>query len=199
MLEREEQIAKFAAAINEDAAKCRREIEAELKSVEASALEKVRAEQEAFAKREIKHETARLTDDSNRKLSRLAAEHRAALTKKRGEITNEVFKKAEEKLLKFTETPEYDEFLKSVVTEFSKAFPAGNVTIFVKPEDMSKADLIKNSFGRECVVSEDKNIKIGGLRALNEERTLSLNDTLDERLFSYREWFLETCGMSVIL
>lgn len=199
MLEREEQIAKFAAAINEDAAKCRREIEAELESVEASALEKVRDEQEAFAKREIKLETARLTDASNRKLSRLAAEGRAALTEKRSEITKKVFAKAEEKLLAFSETPDYDEFLKNVVTEFSKTFPDGNVNIFVKPSDMNKADFIKEAFGRDCTVSEDKNIKIGGLRALNEEGTLSLNDTLDERLSSCHEWFLETCGMSVIL
>lgn len=199
MLEREEQIAKFAAAINEDAAKCRREIEAEFESVAATALEKVRGEQEAYAKREIKLETARLTDASNRKLSRLAAERRAALTEKRGEITKEVFMKAKEKLLTFTETPEYDEFLKSVVTEFSKTFTDGNVTIFVKPEDLSKADIIKTSFGRECTVSEDKKIKIGGCCALNEEGTLLLNDTLDERLSSCHEWFLETCGMSVIL
>lgn len=199
MVESAERIAKFAAAINADADECRKKIEAELQSAAASVLEKSRAEQEAHAKREIKLEASRLKDASNRRLSEKAAEKRAVLTEKRAKITREVFEKANKKLAAFTKTPEYDEFLEKSLKSFAEIFESGNLTVYVKEEDLNKQLLIESILGAECAVRSDSSIKTGGFKAENEEKTLLVDDTLDSRLSSQYEWFLENCGLSVIL
>lgn len=199
MVESEERIAKFAAAINDDAAECCRKIEAELDSAEASVLEKVRTEQEIYAKREIKSEAARLKDDSNRRLSEKAAEKRAVLTEKRAQITREVFESANSKLVAFTNTPEYNEFLEKSLKKLKEIFESGSLTVYVKEEDLNKKPLIQSVLGSECDVRSDSSIKTGGFKAENAKKTLLVDDTLDSRLSAQYEWFLENCGMSVIL
>lgn len=57
--------------------------------------------------------------------------------------------------------------------------------------------LLKGKIPAEASVEADASIAIGGLKAQNGQ--LSADDTLDIRLASQKDWFLENSGLSVAL
>ena len=140
-----------------------------------------------------------LVQEFNRTVANERTQQRARLTDKRGAITDEVFGDAREKLVAFTESDGYADFLKKSAAGFAAVFPQGDVTVYVRPGDMHFADDIKNAFGRDCKVESSDEITIGGCRAGVAGGSTVADDTLDTRLEAQREWFLENSGMSVIL
>ena len=46
-------------------------------------------------------------------------------------------------------------------------------------------------------MKEDKNILLGGLRMVGEDGKIAVDDTLDTRLASQREWFQKNSGLII--
>lgn len=199
MLNQEERAAKFFDAITKDAEERHEELTRKTRETVESGLEKAKAKANFQAQARIERERMLNEQEFNRTVANERTRQRARLTDKRGAITDGVFGDAREKLVAFTESDGYADFLKKSAAGFSAAFSQGDVTVYVRPGDMRFADDIKKAFGRDCKVESSDEITIGGCRAGVAGGSTVADDTLDTRLEAQREWFLENSGMSVIL
>lgn len=199
MLNQEERAAKFFDAITKDAEERHEEMTRKTRETVESGLEKAKTKAHSQAQAKIERERMLKEQEFNRTVANERTQQRARLTDKRGAITDEVFGDAREKLVAFTESDGYADFLKKSAAGFAAAFPQGDVTVYVRPGDMRFADDIKKAFGRDCKVESSDEITIGGCRAGVVGGSTVADDTLDTRLEAQREWFLENSGMSVIL
>lgn len=199
MLNQEERAAKFFDAITKDAEERHEEMTRKTRETVESGLEKAKTKAHSQAQAKIERERMLKEQEFNRTVANERTQQRARLTDKRGAITDEVFGDAREKLVAFTESDGYADFLKKSAAGFAAVFPQGDVIVYVRPGDMRFADDIKNAFGRDCKVESSDEITIGGCRAGVAGGSTVADDTLDTRLEAQREWFLENSGMSVIL
>jgi ATP synthase, subunit E len=199
MLNQEERAAKFFDAITKDAEERHEELTRKTRETVDSGLEKAKAKAHSQAQARIERERMLKEQEFNRTVADERTRQRARLTDKRSAITDGVFGDARDKLLSFTESDGYAEFLKRSAAGFAAVFPQGDVTVYLRPADMRFADDIKNAFGRDCKVESCDEITIGGCRAGVAGGSTVADDTLDTRLEAQREWFLENSGMSVIL
>lgn len=199
MLNQEERAAKFFDAITKDAEERHEEMTRKTRETVESGLEKAKTKAHSQAQAKIERERMLKEQEFNRTVANERTQQRARLTDKRGAITDEIFGDAREKLVAFTESDGYADFLKKSAAGFAAVFSQGDVTVYVRPGDMRFADDIKKAFGRDCKVESSDEITIGGCRAGVAGGSTVADDTLDTRLEAQREWFLENSGMSVIL
>ncbi len=199
MLNQEERAAKFFDAITKDAEERHEEMTRKTRETVESGLEKAKTKAHSRAQAKIERERMLKEQEFNRTVANERTRQRARLTDKRSTITDEVFAQARDKLIAFTGSDAYADFLRRSAAGFAAAFPQGDVTVCVRPDDMRFADDIKKAFGRDCKVESSDGITIGGCRAGVAGGSTVADDTLDTRLEAQREWFLENSGMSVIL
>lgn len=129
--------------------------------------------------------------------AKLAQKSRSEIFIRRNEIVEEVFKKATNKLIDFTKTAEYDEYIKKSATEIANLFENNSCVISIKNDDAMKADMIK-AIVPNCTIKFDNNIVIGGIKGYCEELSIIADDTLDSKLFNQREWFAENSNLKVV-
>lgn len=129
--------------------------------------------------------------------AKLSQKSRSEIFVRRNEIVEEVFEKATSKLVSFTKTAEYDEYIKKSASEIAKLFEDKNCVISIKNDDAHKTDMIK-AIVPNCTVEFDNSIVIGGIKGYCEELSVIADDTLDSKLFNQRQWFAENSNLEVV-
>ncbi|OJU11333.1 MAG: hypothetical protein BGN88_06745 [Clostridiales bacterium 43-6] len=189
----DEKVSKFVAAITEDANQKRdqitRETEEHIKTELAKAEEAARSESELL----ILRKTEAIRAQVGRELSHKELESRKTLFNRREEIADEVFLTLKEKVLAFTKTGEYKDYLLRSATELSQKFDGQAVTVLIKQDDVLYQDDIIKLFAPGSTVQADQNILLGGVKAKTE--VIAADNTLDSKLKDQKEWFGENCGM----
>ncbi len=132
------------------------------------------------------------------KIAKMTQDGQRELFLERSKMTDEVFKKAEEKLIEYTKSSEYSEMLNKSAKEMATLFGGESCTLYVNERDVDKADKIKAAFKGEAEIVADKKIKIGGIKGYCRAMRIVADDTLDSKLDSQREWFIENSGLSVL-
>ncbi len=191
----EKNVREFIDAINRDAFEECKKIECEseefLKNEYKLAEMQIRREME---EKKISRIT-RIKSETNREITRLSNEAKKINAKKREEIENKVFSDAREKLAEFAKSEKYLPFLVMSARKLITCLGDGEITFFMRPEDMAFSEEIKNEIGDFCKFECDSTIVTGGLRA--KKGTTLADDTLDMRLFEQREWFRMNSGLSL--
>ena len=129
--------------------------------------------------------------------AKLSQKSRSEIFVRRNEIVEEVFEKATSKLVSFTKTAEYDEYIKKSASEIAKLFEDKNCVICIKNDDAHKTDMIK-AIVPNCTVEFDNSIVIGGIKGYCEELSVIADDTLDSKLLNQRQWFAENSNLEVV-
>lgn len=129
--------------------------------------------------------------------AKLSQKSRSEIFVRRNEIVEEVFEKATSKLVSFTKTAEYDEYIKKSASEIAKLFEDKNCVISIKNDDAHKTDMIK-AIVPNCTVEFDNSIVIGGIKGYCEELSVIADDTLDSKLLNQRQWFAENSNLEVV-
>lgn len=129
--------------------------------------------------------------------AKLSQKSRSEIFVRRNEIVEEVFEKASSKLVSFTKTSEYDEYIKKSASEIAKLFEDKNCVISIKNDDAHKTDMIK-AIVPNCTVEFDNSIVIGGIKGYCEELSVIADDTLDSKLLNQRQWFAENSNLKVV-
>ena len=169
-------------------------------------VEQLKEEKIKEAEKKAKYDSEKLIKDKleakrNEETSRLAKltqEGQKKLFLERAEMTDNVFKKAEEKLIEYTKSAEYSEKLLQSANEIAALFGSESCTLYLNEKDMSFADRLKVLFAGETEVCTDKTIKIGGLKGYCNALSIVADETLDSKLGAQREWFIENSGLSVL-
>ena len=187
----------FLKAINRAAMQKCDDISKQIEETTAAAMKQ--AEEEASRDGHHRIDSARAKIEANAKM--LVSEYEKAkkseICKKRLDYQNQVFEEAENKLISFTKTDEYKDFLKKSANEVSDIV-GKNLTVFISPEDKIASQIIKSIFP-DCQIEEDALIKIGGAKFKNNDKNIAADCTLDSKLQSELDWFLLNSKLKVEL
>ncbi len=187
----------FLRAIEKYAEEQRNKIKSEAETFKEKELTKAEEEGLREAYSFIQHKMASIKTEISRELSKAESQSRREIFIRRMEIADEVFKRAEDKLIQFTKTDKYADFLKKSVRETAKYLKSDDVIIFVNENDMRFSEDIKSSFGNQCEVRPSEDITIGGISAQSRKLGLIADETLDTKLSEQREWFCENSGLHI--
>lgn len=116
----------------------------------------------------------------------------------RAKMTDEVFKLASDKLLAFSQSDDYRGKLLENAKAISELFDGSSCVLYIKENDMCFSDEIKEMFSQDSEIKPDKKIKIGGIKGYCKSMGIIADETLDSKLDSQREWFLENATLSVM-
>ena len=158
------------------------------------ATEKGRHDSEKYIKDKLEESRNRQTGILAKKIQ----EGQKKLFLERAEMTESVFKKAEEKLVEYTKTSDYSNSLVKSAKEVAKLFADNDCVVYVNERDMKNSDKIKAVFAGSTEVVADKSIKIGGIKGYCKAMNIVADETLDSKLYAQKEWFIENSGLSVL-
>lgn len=178
----------------------------EQRSAMQTEVEQLKEEKLREATEKGKHDSEKyikdkLEESKNKQTGILAKkiqEDQKKLFLERAEMTESVFKKAEEKLVEYTTTTEYSDNLLKSAKAVADLFSDNDCVIYLNEKDIKNTDKIKAQFKGKAEVVADKSIKIGGLKGFCKSMNIVADETLDSKLYAQREWFIENSGLSVL-
>lgn len=187
----------FLNAIQKFADEQKHLIRSEVEKFKAEELKKAEDEGIKDAHALIQKEMASMRTGIAGELARKEDEGKQQLYKRRSEMVDEVFQKAQKKLENYTKTEKYKTLLMQSAAEAAKYFANDEVTVYIKQDDMPLKSDIEKSFDNKCSVKAVSDICIGGLKAQCESRGIVVDFTLDTKLENQREWFLQNSKLKV--
>jgi V/A-type H+-transporting ATPase subunit E len=180
----------FLNAINKYAEEQRNKIRDEGRNFKEEELEKAEKEALKEAYLLIQREMATIRSDIASKISKEEILSRKKVFEKKEEIRRKAFDSAKEKLLNFTNTKNYKELLLSLIRNILNLVPKFSETILLICErDKKFIPDIKLIFKKKHSINIDKEIKIGGVKAYNDETKMLIDETLDSKLEKEKKWF----------
>lgn len=189
----------FLKAIDKYAKEQQKEIKLKANEFKIKELQKAEAEVLRDSYHLIQREMANMRKKIDGQVSKAEIENKRKLLEKRREITENVFKEAEEKLKEFTETEGYLNFLLRCSKNISKVLDdAPDIKLYVKQSDLKFSEELKKAFGKNCEILDSKKIKIGGIVGKILSIGINIDETLDSKLENEREWFAENSKLSIV-
>ena len=140
----------FLKAINKYAAEQRKEIKTRAEEFRKYELQKAEAEVLRDAYYLIQNEMAQMKKNIASEVSKLEFEKRRELFAKRQTIMNDVFKKAQDKLLNFAKTQDYIKLLKNYAGAVSKILKKSGTVLYICKRDEGFIDVIREAYGKIC-------------------------------------------------
>ncbi len=177
----------FRQAINADARERCEKIRNDVDSYVDEELKKARRLARLNVRPVRSSELDRLNEEINTELSETEIKETEKLTAKRNKSVERVFKKATEKIVAFTQSDEYADFIINSVKNINATIGAEAV-IILRPADKALENKIK-ALGND--VKYDGTILLGGCKGENSEVGLTADDTLDTRLELEKKNFYE--------
>lgn len=189
--------AEFFNAINADLNRQVKAIMTEADEIKETQIRNYTEEAKRNSNAFYRHEVAKITQSSGRKLALAQADIKKEKLEKRNEIAENVFKKVADKLISFTKSEDYAAFLVKSAVRIASHFNGGEILFYLKESDLELAPEISRAVVQQCRFEADPLIKIGGCKAVSSSSALAADDTLDCRLDEQRRWFYENSGLSV--
>ena len=138
-------------------------------------------------------------NEETSKLATLIADGRKQLFMQRAEMTNEIFKMAENKLISYSSTKEYKAKLFESAQNIATLFGNNSCVIYINEKDLDSADKLNEIFDSKAeILTDNKSVKLGGIKAFCKELSIVADETLDSKLEAQREWFTENSSLSVL-
>lgn len=193
----EERSKKIQASIAQMAEKQVAELNNQRDQYRKSALNQAENEvlQELYSK--IQDEVSGIRGDATRAVAKQEAVARQQLLLRREEITSAVFQKVKTKLIAYTKTDEYKEFMHKLAKEIAKKYPLEGSVVLLKRDDYYMAAEMDKIFSEKCRIMADENIHIGGIKLMNQSIGIFVDETLDGRLEEQKPWFYSHSGLSI--
>ena len=188
----------FLKAIKKHAEKQRQSIQNEVEHIKEQKIKEAEKKGKLDSEKYISDKLEAKKNEETSKVAKLMQDGQKELFLMRSEMTESVFKKAEEKLIGFTQTDEYSRKLIESAKAISEVFGNKDCILSVSEKDLSSADRISALFSGKAEVTSDKSIKIGGIKGYCSELNIIADETLDSKLAAQREWFVENAGLSVL-
>lgn len=196
MINQYDKIERFAEVINKNAVAQCKKIEKQTAKIRKKQLAELENEIVGETEKKLAYETERLRNQTNREISALRQNSTRKLHECRDEITDSVMKRAQEKLVAFTKSEDYEKYLAACIRELFDAVD-GKLTVLVRECDVPVAQQIVSSLARDCEVKPYDKIRIGGACVLNADETVFADNTLEESLDKQREIFMAKSGLSL--
>lgn len=116
---------------------------------------------------------------------------------KRQEITERVFSNVAAMLVDFAKTPEYDNYLISAIKKLADNNNFESIEIFLNANDLAKKAEIEKLFSATATVSQSTDVKIGGFIASNRSLGIYFDETLEQRLYDQKNFFMQQSKLAI--
>ena len=171
-------------------------INAEVKKMEDEALQSMQEEAKKDADLKFKQELEEIHSEASAEISETHTQRTKKLIAKRDEYVAEVFKAAREKLVAFTKSAKYKDYL------LKKAKAAADndfvdAVMLVRAEDMQYSEELKKAYGKTVEVKASDEITLGGFILENTADALVVNETLEFALENQKTWFANNSGLMI--
>ena len=197
MSQPDKNLGKFSSAILKDAQEQRGIILAEIEEYRKAQMEKAEEDVLHEAYIMIQNEISAIKNQQSRKISITELEGRRSFLKQREEIMSRVFKETSERILAFTGTAEYEKLICTLLQKSAGRLPEGTLVIQVRHADLPLADKLINACGRSAVVEKNISISLGGFILVNKDMGVIIDETLDLKLSSQKDWFAASSGLTL--
>lgn len=188
----------FLKAIKKYAKSQKNAMQGEVKQLKTERLKEAEEKAKRDSQRLIKEKLRESRSRSTALLAQQTREGQRKLFIERGRMVDEVFRQAADKLVAFTATDDYTAHLDKSLQEIAALFDGRDCVLYLNERDLKAAERIKALFSGNTEVKADKTIIIGGVRGYCESMGIIADETLDSKLESQREWFVENAALSVL-
>lgn len=189
-------IAEFMKAINRDAFIECKKIEVQTNEFTESQIALAKEELKKNLQRNKVYKLNKMHSETNIKISNEVSKMRKELIISRENMMLDVFKEVKEKIINFTKSDKYLDFLLNSTKKASEVIKGANIVIQLKEDDMKFSDEIKKAMGVNCSFEIDKSNYLGGLKISSEN--MIIDDTFENRLSEQDEWFMMNSGLSIV-
>lgn len=191
-----EKVGKFLQAINDYAEEQRKKILGEVREYYCGEMERAEKEALSDAQQLVEREKAQNRSRIRSELSRRELEAKKQLISHRTDLVEGVFNDVSVRLLEYTATPAYEEFLKRTAGNLSCVLSDVSSELYIRREDEAHIPVIRAAFG-DCEIKFSENIRLGGILGISRHRGIAADETLDSRLNAQRTWFAANSGLTV--
>lgn len=169
----------------------------EVKALEKEVYESMRIEAKKDADLRLKQELEEMESNAAIEISESHIERTKKLIEKRDEYVSTIFKSAKDKLIDFTNSKDYQDFMMNKAKKIVDMFDMAECIVYVSSKDIAFKDQLMKLYSNILDVKEDKNIIIGGLIGENVKSLLTIDETLDFALKNQKEWFTKNSGLTI--
>ncbi len=148
---------------------------------------------------DIQHGIQSSRRQANERVLHEEMESRKKLILKREEIINEVMKSAREKIIEFTKSDEYEEWLIEKIKKALFEVGKGSKTVYISSDDLGLKEKIENipDTARISVEASPEHDFLGGAKVLNNDRKISADYSFKELLDEQKQAFLQSSGLAL--
>lgn len=193
MYELDAMLGKFSSAVLSDAMRENEQLLRELEEYRKQQLDRAENELLSESYRYIQSELEEMRGSINQVLSKRTLELKKDIVKKSEQLSAALHAEVLDRLQHFSETDAYRVYLFSLARRIAKEFSICDCRVVLElcPRDMRYADELSAVFGDHCESKENEEITLGGLIATIPDRGIVLEETLDLRLNTEFESFIE--------
>ena len=176
-----EKLARFEKAVSSEVETKTTEILAEVDSYKKEKLVDVQEVEIQRAYDMIQRKAAEIRASFARDVTKEKVAARQRLLRRRSELTEELFRKAAERVQEYTKTEAYKEKLKTLLADAKEGW-----SVLVRAED---EELVRSLAGDGVTVTVSPEIKLGGIVFYSESTGLYQDETYDATLKNAQEEF----------
>lgn len=188
----------FLKAILKYADDHRNSMRSEVEQIKEQKLKETEEKAKFDSEKLIKDKLEEKRNEQTGILAKKTQDGQKKLFLERVQMTDEIFEKAKEKLIEYTQTSDYSEKLTESAKQIAALFGNESCELYLNQRDMNAAESIKALFGGSAEVKADKSVKIGGIKGYCEKLNIVADETLDSKLADQKEWFIENSKLSVL-
>lgn len=188
---------KFVEAITAYAEEQSRKIHDEVEAFKAERM--AQAEQQVLqeAYNLIHEEREEVNNQLKKEFAQREFARRGELIRRRQAIIDTVFEEARRRLLDYCSTPAYEDLLRASMKEMTQLIPADGTVYYLSERDRERESALQDLCPAGSRVDFSGDIALGGIRGMNTQAGILVDDTLDSKLEQQRDWFIQSMGLSV--
>lgn len=192
-----EKLSAFSSAVKRETDSKIEQLKREVEEYEKAELEKVREDQYNRMFTYMQDQVQIIKSKYRQSITKFELESKRNLFVYRNQLTEQVFEQVQKRLLDFTKTADYQDFLLKQIQAAMKEFPCQTGVILLAKEDMSLANQIKTAISNVTTVEADSKNHLGGFTIVNREQGLVADKTFQTALEEEKQQFYRTCGLRI--
>ncbi len=191
----EDKLERFEQAVMSQAQAKSQEILGEMDAIKQEQIALTENAALSAAYEMIQGEVSDITTDSARELSQMRLKQKQEYLAKRTGYEKGVFDVVRKRLLQYTATDAYAQYLQSTAKRLASDYKAEAVTLILKSEDKAYEPTVRGGYAAPCNVVFSDEIAIGGILLRDDQNGFVVDLTLDTRLAEQRDWFYHNCKL----
>ena len=196
MIDANSKASRFLEAIEKYAEQQRDEMRAEVEAFRKEQLSAANEEGTAAAFKFIQEQKQEFKASLAKEAALKETKKKRELFEKRNEMAQTVFDEAQKKLINFTKSGKYKEYLATSARMIGERLGGKKAILSLSVKDKALKSVVENALPG-CEIVFDESIGIGGIRCSCPELSIILDDTLDAKFEERKRLFIENSGLIV--